>query len=134
MSPAIGAARKSTCSGSRSLKTGAKSLGGGYDPTWSADGRELIYVRAPTGPPVAVMRVTLDIDEGDPPSLIIGTPERLFDWRYRAGLGARRHHDVSPDGQRFLMITRGGTAEVGAGEINVVLNWFEELTERVPVP
>ena len=62
------------------------SVGGGYAPTWSADGKELIYVRAPVGPSEAVMRVTLDVEEGDRPSLIIGTPEFLFDWRYRGDL------------------------------------------------
>ena len=34
------------------------------------------------------------------------------------------------------MITRGGTTDAGAGraEIHVVLNWHQELLERVPVP
>ena len=110
------------------------SVGGGVLPEWSADGNELFYGRG--APPVAMMRVTMDGDEGDPPSWIVGTPERLFEWRYYlAGVGLR-HYDVSPDGQRFLMITTGGPADAGAGraEINVVLDWFEELKARVPVP
>ena len=82
------------------------------------------------------MRVTLDLDEGDPPALIVGTPERLFDWRYFSRSGSSRYHDVSPGGQQFLMIATRGTADAGAGraEINVVLNWVEELKARVPVP
>ena len=83
------------------------------------------------------MRVSLDIDNAsDPPSLIIGTPEQLFLWQYSAGTGARRHHDLSPDGRRFLMITRVGTAgaELAREEIKIVVNWFEELRTRVPVP
>ena len=36
-------------------------------------------------------------------------------------------YDVHPDG-RFLMIER----EVVAAQIAVVLNWFEELKQRVP--
>ncbi len=81
------------------------------------------------------MRATLDIDEGDPPSFIVGTPERLFDWRYYIAPGGRRHYDVSPDGRRFLMVTAGGTGntETGRAEIHVVLNWVEELKARVPV-
>ena len=114
------------------------SVGGGEKPTWSADGLELFYLRARPGPPDAGMRVTLGIDEGDPPSLIVGTPEHLFDWRYFGvgGFGSlRRYHDVSPDGQRFLVIApETGDGERGRAEINVVLNWFEELKERVPVP
>ena len=78
------------------------------------------------------MRVTLDIDEGDPPSLIVGTPERLFDWQYFSLPPGRRYYDVSPNGQRFLMID---TADAGAEstEINVVQNWLQELKRLVPV-
>ena len=111
------------------------SVGGGFFTNWSTDGSELIYLRGPSGAPEpeAVMRVSLDIDEGDPPSLIVGTPERLFDWRnYSPSSG--RYHDVSSDGQRFLMITPGGSdAGAGRAEINVVLNWTQELLERVPI-
>ena len=111
------------------------SVGGGYWPSWSPDGRELFYVRAPAGPPEAVMRVTLGVEENDPSSLLVGTPERLFDWQYFAAPGGRRYYDISPDGQRFLMMTSatGGFDGGGRAEINVVLNWFEELKERVPV-
>ena len=40
-----------------------------------------------------------------------------------------------PDGQRFLMIASGGAdvARSGRAEINVVLNWTQELLERVPI-
>jgi hypothetical protein len=39
-------------------------------------------------------------------------------------------YDVSPDGQRFLMIKE---TDVGGGQqINLVLNWFEELKRLVP--
>lgn len=80
------------------------------------------------------MHVTLDTDEGDPPALIVGTPERLFEWRYYSPDGGRRFYDVSRDGQRFLMITTGPPAEAGAGraEINIVLNWHQELKEMAP--
>jgi len=37
------------------------------------------------------------------------------------------NYDVSPDGQRFLMITKESKPQ-----INVVLNWFEELKRRAP--
>ena len=44
--------------------------------------------------------------------------------------------DTSTDGQRFLVIATGASENdrQGRAEINVVLNWFEELKERVPVP
>ena len=79
--------------------------------------------------------MTIDVDESDPPSLIRGTPERLFEWRYAALPGGRRHYDVSADGQRFLMITSGaGDTGTERAEINFVVDWFEELKVRVPVP
>ncbi len=81
------------------------------------------------------MRVTLDIEEDDPPSLIVGTPEPLFDWRYSSGPDLR-YYDVSADGQRFLVIGSGTSANGGVATagITVVLNWTQELLERVPVP
>ena len=118
------------------------SLDGGIRPTWSDDGRELLYLRQRwPAPPDAVMRVPLDLAQGDPPSLIVGTPERLLDWRFyspRTETGGR-HHDVSSDGQRMLAIMRpvlsdtGGTETAGFSQLNLILNWFQELTERVPV-
>jgi hypothetical protein len=40
-----------------------------------------------------------------------------------------QYYDISPDGQRFLMIKR----EREEAQINVVLNWFEELKRLVPI-
>jgi hypothetical protein len=39
--------------------------------------------------------------------------------------------DVSPDGQRFLAIEPTETAQA-ANQINVLINWFEDLKRRVP--
>jgi Tol biopolymer transport system component len=43
--------------------------------------------------------------------------------------------DISPDGKRFLMVKEPSTASSGGGprKINIVLNWLEELKQRVPV-
>ena len=45
-----------------------------------------------------------------------------------------RTYDVSPDGQRFLMIKAGGGSDQAAAppSIIVVQNWFEELKRLVP--
>jgi hypothetical protein len=43
--------------------------------------------------------------------------------------------DISPDGKRFLMMKEPEAAASASGsprKINVVLNWFEELKQRVP--
>jgi hypothetical protein len=67
------------------------------------------------------------------PTFVPGNPTKLFDGRYLANLNARAY-DVSRDGQRFLMIRRdnttGGETSAPAGMV-VVLNWFEELKQRV---
>ena len=48
--------------------------------------------------------------------------------------GRGRPWDVAPDG-RFLMIKESGTGQElqMAPQINVVLNWHQELLERAPV-
>ena len=42
----------------------------------------------------------------------------------------RAHYDVGADG-RFLMLEMPDERQ-GITQINVILNWFEELKERVP--
>ncbi len=64
------------------------------------------------------------------PSFTAGSPVVLFSGRYNSGLPVA-NYDISPDGQRFLMIKEDQTA---GGQINVVLNWFEELKRLVPTP
>jgi hypothetical protein len=39
---------------------------------------------------------------------------------------------VSSDGQRFLMLKPSEQAQAAPTQINVVLNWSEELERRVP--
>jgi hypothetical protein len=50
---------------------------------------------------------------------------------YRGSLYPRSY-DVTPDGRRFLMIKENEQVSAATG-INVVLNWFEELRQRVAV-
>ena len=63
-------------------------------------------------------------------------PQELFQ---RTNFSALGHMwDMSPDGKRFLMIKQAASTDETATtqvprKINVVLNWFEELKERVPV-
>ena len=109
------------------------STNGGIDPLWSPDGRALYYLGTGGNAPDD-MRV-VSIDPGPP--LSVGTPDLVFEGRYIRPRGSGRYHDIAPDGQRFLMVLDSRT-ELVAGtltpEIHVVLNWFEELKERVPVP
>ena len=56
----------------------------------------------------------------------------LFDGRYESPPLPIANYDVSPDGQRFLMIKPVEQKQAGPTQINVVLNWFEELKQKVP--
>jgi hypothetical protein len=42
-----------------------------------------------------------------------------------------RSYDVSPDGQRFLLVKSNGESKAHT-QLNVVTNWFEELRRKVP--
>ncbi len=50
--------------------------------------------------------------------------------------GFHRDYDIAPDAERFLMsfsADQTESSEPDVPQINIVLNWFEELKERVPV-
>jgi len=57
-------------------------------------------------------------------------PRMLFEGHYVADKGRQRNYDVTPDGQRFVMV-KPSEQESAATQINVVLNWFEDLKRRV---
>ena len=76
-------------------------------------------------------------DEGDKmwagsfqaqPTRHVGKPRLLFEGDFE-----QWHHDISPDGRRFLMVKSEATPQAPT-QINVVLNWFEEVKERVSMP
>ena len=107
------------------------STDGGRMPRWSPDGRELFY----WGPGGRMMAVQVEADA----SLSLGAPSVLFRGPYYEGdsESIARTFDLSPDGERFLMIKgvdESGTEDASPRRINVVVNWFQELEERVPVP
>ena len=100
------------------------STAGGQDPVWSPDGNELFYWAG-----TRLMAAPIHTDSS---SFNRGTPQMLFDGTYYQAPG--RTYDVARDG-RFLMVkTSGPTGEdVSPPQITVVLNWHDELLERVPV-
>ena len=101
------------------------SIGGGTRPAWARSGRELFYLdRSNTLTTVPVQM------SGS--SFSAGMPAKVFDNKYVEPNPAR-HYDVSPDGQRFLMIkpTADGNPNATPASMLVVLNWFEELKQRV---
>jgi len=98
---------------------------GGGQPVWAPDGKELFYR---SGNRMMVVSV-----QASDQALNVGRPKVLFEGSYvsRPRPAGLQQYDISPDGKRFLMIKEGDLAEA-QGQINVVLNWFEELKRLVP--
>ncbi len=104
------------------------STNGGDEPLWSQDGRELFY-RGIGSNAGAVLAVTVETE----PAFNPNAPRILFRGDYV--LEASVNWDISPDGKRFLLIKESGSgasASEGSPKINIVLNWLEELKQRVP--
>ncbi len=95
------------------------SRGGGREPVWSRDGRELFYRN---GERVMVV----DVQSTDN-AFTAESPQELFQGRFSLlGVGTISY-DVAPDG-RFVMLQ---LPEVTSSRIKVVLHWLEELKELV---
>ncbi|PYU25833.1 MAG: hypothetical protein DMG32_11215 [Acidobacteria bacterium] len=95
----------------------------GQEPVWNPNGRELFY-----GSRDKMMAV----DVATQPSFSAGKPRMLFSsGLYLPSSNGFQFYDVSPDGQRFLMIKQSEEA-AALTQIVVVQNWFEELKRRVP--
>ena len=95
------------------------SSDGGTEPLWARDGSELFYRSGSK-----VMSVSIDTD----PELRPGTPGLLFDGAYANGTRVA-NYDVAANGEGFLMIQQ---SETSGGELEVVLNWLDELKRLVP--
>jgi Tol biopolymer transport system component len=95
------------------------SIGGGVEPMWRRDGKELFYL----SPDYSV--VSVSFAPGTPP--VIGRPKPLF----RAPVNtstSRNHYAVTPDGQRFLINVEDQSSYLSP--ITVMVNWTEALETR----
>jgi Tol biopolymer transport system component len=109
------------------------SSDGGNSPLWSPDGRELFYRSGD-----ATMAVEVETD----PTFKRGNPKVLFRGTYYSGSLLEKMvwtlWDIHPNGKKFLMIkpaastSATSTAAVPQPKINIVVNWTEELKQRVP--
>jgi serine/threonine-protein kinase len=94
------------------------SIGGGKEPVWSRNGRELFYRN---GNQLFAVPLTTE------PTLRAGKPALLFEAPYSYGyLDWVLNYDVAPDG-RFLMVKEGPVPK-----LQVIVNWFQELERLVP--
>jgi Tol biopolymer transport system component len=90
------------------------SRGGGAQPRWRRDGKELFYISADSQ--------MMAVEVATRPTFQSGTPHPLFqsdivDTGIRTG---PLSWDVAPDGKRFLIVTPNSSE---ASPVNIVLNW-----------
>ena len=102
---------------------------GGSSPLWSPDGRELFYLSEDN----FAMAVAVELK----PVVSFGAPRKLFrNPAIGISLDSGTPWDIHPDGRRFLMIKEHPSGSISASgnprRIRVVLNWFEELKQRLP--
>ena len=88
------------------------SSGGGDDPIWSADGKELFFLTYDD----MLMRVKV----GTEPGFTVDKPVPLFSVNVRGTAGGS--YDVSSDGRRFLVnnLVKPKTSSLG---VTIVTNW-----------
>jgi len=91
---------------------------------WNRNGRELFYRDVDK-----MMAVEITTE----PSFSAGNPKMLFQGGYVRTNASFPEYDVSPDGQRFLMLKPVEQAQAAPTQIDVVLNWTEELKRLVPM-
>ena len=100
----------------------AVSNGGGGQPRWSRDGKELFYFT----PDENLMAVDVKTSGG---AIALGVPKALFHAPVGGGTGGGAdtswRWDISADGKRFLVNT--SLDDATAAPINVVLNWENTL-------
>jgi Tol biopolymer transport system component len=99
---------------------------GGGEPLWSPDGKQLFYYWNSK---------LLAIDVQTEPSVSFGKPSPLPITGALQQLGLPRNYDITPDGKQFIIVlaaSQGQNNQPATPQINVVLNWVEELKQRVP--
>jgi serine/threonine-protein kinase len=94
---------------------------GGKEPVWPRRGHEVFFRN---GDAMMAVDVTLS------PTFSVRAPQRLFAGDYLSSYPFTANYDVTPDGRMFVMVKIADTTL--PTQINVVVNWFEELKKRVP--
>ncbi len=96
------------------------STGGGDQPRWRGDGRELYFL----GLDGKLMAVPMNPGTAATPGLEPGPPQTLFA-APRVAVYTGPFYDVMPDGKRFLIAVAAPVSV--ASPLNVVVNWESAL-------
>jgi eukaryotic-like serine/threonine-protein kinase len=99
------------------------SAEGGNEPVWARTGRELFYRSG---------NAIMAVDVAPSPTLAVGKPRLLFERPFDSSSTFWPNYDVSLDAQRFIMVKRLDQDE-SLAQINVMLNWGDELKRVVPL-
>jgi serine/threonine-protein kinase len=98
------------------------STEGGGEPVWSRNGRELFYRNGDKLMAAAVETT---------PTFVASKPRLMFEQHFEKSIFPfEANYDVSPDGKRFLLVVPS-EGESAPAQINVVLNWSEELRRLI---
>lgn len=93
------------------------STNGGMGVHWQRDGKQLFYPNSGN---------IMGVDIATQPTFHASTPRVIVPAKAMGNLAG---FDVSPDGQRFL-IRQQSSEGAQTGQINVILNWSDELRRR----
>ena len=95
------------------------SRGGGEEPRWRGDGKELFYLALDGHLTSIAVKAGAEFESGTPVPLFLTHP--------RQPLSAQDFsaYDVSADGQKFLVNTKPDTSN--SAPLSVILNWASEM-------
>jgi Tol biopolymer transport system component len=101
------------------------SSSGGAEPVWARDGRELFYRE---GNKMMAAGLT-----GRGADLQAGRPQALFDGPFAKGSIDAANYDVTPDGQRFLMV-QSDQPTSGATVFHALIHWVGGAGSKLGLP
>jgi len=95
------------------------STGGGEEPRWRGDGKELFYISSDSKMMAVPVTIGANFDAGAPVALFQAVP------RQPVSTNDQFVYDVARDGQRFLILTQVKRPE--SRPMSVILNWSARL-------
>jgi serine/threonine-protein kinase len=98
-----------------------------FHPVWNPDGQEIIYVASTTAGQMAASQLT--VSSGISFSSATRFPATVIAERLS---GQLRAFDILPDGRFVGPVTEDPSQRISS-DVRIVVNWLEELKQRVPI-
>jgi hypothetical protein len=99
------------------------SNGGGVQPVWSRDGRELFYLSLDSRMMVAEVRET--------PAFSVAELRRLFDATGFVRDAFHQSYDLTPDARSFIFLNPAQPADGSQSQVVEVDNWLADVRARL---